>query len=162
MKKNKKGNLQFLDPMSDRLIFRARHGSLEARRQLLQVVADQAVPDGDLPNPIQSFIKNAFSKAAQAAHPENELLKELGLRVAGRPRVELTEEQENAIFSLASELYGENWRRATGCRMSKSCSTLRNQLANSIGITNSALDKILDDWVTGFERDAALKRLERG
>lgn len=162
MKKRKKGNLYFLDLSADRLILRARHGSLEARRQLLQAVADQAVPDGDIPNPIQSLIKNAFSKAAQAAQPENELLKELGLRVVGRPRVELTEEQESAIFSLASELYGENWRRAEGCRMSKSCSTLRNQLANSIGITNSALDKILDDWVMGFEQDAELKRLERG
>lgn len=159
-KKEKRGNLAWFEPSMSRLITRARAGSLEARRQLLQAIADRVVPPGDIPNPIQTLIQNAFARAARAARPENELLKELGLRVAGRPRVDLTKEQEDAVFSLASELYCENWRRATGLRMSKSCSQRRNEVAFEIGITPQALDKILDEWVQAFQQHSELSKRE--
>lgn len=160
MTKIKRQNLKFFDPASDRLILRARAGSEDARRKLLQAIADQAVPSGGPPNPIQRLIQSAFAKAAAASTPENELLNQLGLRVAGRPRVELTDEQQDIVFSLASDLYAEHWRRASGVRMSKQCSVRRNQLAKSIGITPQAVNKILDEWVVGFEQDAEWKRGE--
>lgn len=159
MRKKLRGNLYFFDPAADRLILRARTGSNDARRQLLQAIADQAVPHGDLPNPLQRLIQSAFSQAARSSEPGKELLKQLGLRTVGRPRAELTPEQDGAIFSLAFDLYVEKWRRK-GCRMSKQCRARSKELAESIGITTQGLDKTLDDLVIGFEQDAEWRHNE--
>lgn len=160
MKKRKKGNLKFFDPTADRLILQARAGSVVARRRLLQAIADQAVPHGDLPNPIQGLIQTAFSKAAQAVEPADELLKGLGLRTVGRPRVDLTADEEDAIFDLAVDLYGERWRYGRGCRLTKVYSERLKSLAKHIGVTETGLKKILDPWVAGIEEDAEWRRRE--
>ena len=160
MRRTKRGNLYFVDVASEHLICRARTGDDGARRQLLRVIADQAVPLGDTPNPIQNLIQVAFSKAARSPEPEKELLKQLGFRVVGRPPAVLSPEQQLEIINLASDLHIENWRKGNGIRMSKQCKGGAKRIAKSIGITTQGLDKILDRWVVAVEVYAEWRRNE--
>ena len=159
VRQRKGGNLYFINFTTERLIHLARTGDKDARRQLLRAIAEQAVPSGVIPNPIQRLIQVAFSKAACASEPEKELLKQLGFRVVGRPRTVLSSEQEEEIFSLAFDLHIENWRRKGG-RMSKQCRARSERIAKSIGITTQGVYKILDEWVVAFEQDPEWKRNE--
>jgi len=82
-----RGNLYFFDPEESALISSARSGSLSARRRLLEEIAKQAVPAGDIPRPIQELVQKAFYSAAHSKDPAAALVKDLGLKVPGRPRL---------------------------------------------------------------------------
>jgi hypothetical protein len=155
-----RGNLYFLAPEESALILSARSGSLSARRRLLEEIAKQAVPAGDIPRPIQELVQKAFYSAAHSKDPAAVLVKELGLKVSGRPSAQLTTEQDSAIFSLACDLHGENWRRGRKVRMSKMNSERRNALARSIAVAPQALDKKLYALVEALEQDLEWRRQE--
>jgi len=158
--KSNGGNLYFYAPEESALISSARSGSLPARRKLFEEIARQAVPAGNKPRPIQALVQKAFSLAARSTEPAPVLLRELGLNVPGRPRKDLTPEQDDAIFSLALDLYDENWRRGRKIRMSKTSSERCNALALRIGITPQALKKKLAVFVEAIEEDLEWRRQE--
>jgi hypothetical protein len=155
-----RGNLYFYAPDESALIAGARSGGIADRRRLLDEISKQAVPFGDTPRPIQALVQKAFYLAAHSKDPAATLLKELGLKVRGRPSAQLTDDQESAIVSLAFDLHYENWRRGRKVRMSKANSERRNALACSVAISPQALDKKLDALVEAIERDLEWRRQE--
>jgi hypothetical protein len=132
------------------LLDRSCSGDQEARGKLLLHIAETMISTSGPDDHFRSSIARAFRLAAVADKPEKVLARELGLKVAGRPRKPMTEADMQDLMDLAEDLYFEGWKPKSAARMPKEFRVRRDKIALRCTMTSKSIGEKLGDWVIGW------------